>query len=228
MLVALTRERGHNTELRHLVGDRATIVETPLTTTRFRTVEGVSAEIHSSHHFGSFHSLVVSSPRADRYLDVARSAMAKDFEVFSTGVATSQILAHHGLVVSHQSMDRAVELALEISAGPVLLLGAVNGRDELSIELSRRQLISVVIECYETLPAALEDESVDRLRSADVVFIGAPSAWRCAQNLVAPNAWILVPGTTTFNEVRATHERTLVGWGRDFDAAWARIEESIL
>ncbi|HEY5302605.1 MAG TPA: uroporphyrinogen-III synthase [Acidimicrobiales bacterium] len=227
MLVALTRERGHNAGLLRLVADRATVVEIPLTTTRFRPLEDVSKEIHSSVHFGSFLSLVASSSRVARYLDVARDSMATGFHVFSTGVATSAVLAEHALVVTHQSSDSALQLADVISEGPVLLLGAVNGRDELPDELVRCHLDPVVIECYETIPADLDDESVDLLRRADVVFIGAPSAWRTAQHLVSADAWVLVPGTTTLDAVRATHERVLVGWGRAFEAAWAHVEESV-
>lgn len=227
MLVALTRERGHNVELLRLVADRATVVEIPLTTTRFRPLEDVSSEIHSSSHYGSFRSLVASSSRVACYLDVARDAMATGFQVFSTGVATSEVLAGHGLQVTHQSPDTALQLADVISEGPVLLLGAINGRDELPDELARRHLVPVAIECYETLPAVLDDESVDLFRRADVVFIGAPSAWRSGQHLVSPDAWVLVPGTTTLEVVRATHERTLVGWGRAFQSAWAHVEQSV-
>jgi hypothetical protein len=35
-----------------------------------------------------------------------------------------------------------------------------------------------------------------------------------------------VPGVTTFEAVKAEHERVLKGWGEDFDGAWERVVSS--
>jgi uroporphyrinogen-III synthase len=223
VLVALTRERGRNEELRRLVGERAEVVETPLTTTRYRPLHEVHDEVRTSRHFGLFRSLVVTSSRSERYVAVVRDALIDHYEVFSVGAHTSEVLERGGLLATRESSGTARDLAQLISEGPVLILGAVNGRDEMSRELNDRDLESVVVECYETLPAALEVDSVEHLRRADVVFIGAPSAWRVARSVVSDDAWVLVPGETTMDEVRMTHQRVLVGWGAKFDDAWQQI-----
>ena len=226
MLVALTRELGHNEELRDWVGDRAEMVEIPLTRTRFRAVHEVADELGAATRSSRFHSLVLTSARSERYLDLARSAVADDAEVFSVGPSTSEVLRRAGWSVTHEEPGRALGLAPLISLAPVLILGAVAGREELPRALRQRGLETVVVECYETVAEPLEQEDFDVVRRADVIFVGAPSAWRVIRDVVSDSAWILVPGETTRDEVRLTHSRVLIGWGRDFDAAWDHIAES--
>ncbi|HEY5120293.1 MAG TPA: hypothetical protein VII84_01835, partial [Acidimicrobiales bacterium] len=60
----------------------------------------------------------------------------------------------------------------------------------------------------------------------DVVFIGAPSAWRVARALVSSHVWVLVPGRTTLDVVKEDHERVLVGWGQEFESAWETVTAS--
>jgi uroporphyrinogen-III synthase len=223
VLVALTRERGRNEDLRRLVGERADVVETPLTMTRYRPLREVDAEVRASRHFGLFRSLVVTSSRSERYVAVLRDALIDRYEVFSVGARTSEVLERLGLTATRESSGTARDLAPFIREGPVLILGAVNGRNELVRELDDRDLGPVVLECYETLPAPLVGDSLEHLRRADVVFIGAPSAWRVASPVVSDDAWVLVPGESTLGEVRMTHQRVLVGWGEKFDDAWERI-----
>jgi uroporphyrinogen-III synthase len=225
-LVALTRERGHNEELRHLIGARADLLELPLTATHFRPLHEVDEEIHSLSHFGDFRALVVTSARCDRYVVFAKGALSAVHEVFSVGPATTTMLERSGLAVTHESSSTALDLADLITQGPVLLLVAAGGRSELSEVLARRFLHPSVVECYSTLDVTLDEQERDVLRSADVVFIGAPSAWRSARALVAARAWVLVPGTTTFDVVRDDHERVLVGWGEDFASAWQTVVSS--
>jgi hypothetical protein len=69
------------------------------------------------------------------------------------------------------------------------------------------------VACYETLPAVLSAEDERQLRAADVVLIGAPSAWQVAEGIVEARAWVAVPGATTGDEVRRSHERVIEGWG---------------
>jgi precorrin-2 methylase len=83
----------------------------------------------------------------------------------------------------------------------------------------------VLVECYETTSVELGEEAFEQLRRADVVFIGAPSAWRVARAIVTDGAWVLVPGVTTLAAVRADHERVLLGWGEDFTPAWVVITD---
>jgi len=49
-----------------------------------------------------------------------------------------------------------------------------------------------------------------------------------ARTLVPQNAWVLVPGATTLEFVRADHERVLLGWGEQFDAAWEHVGASVI
>jgi uroporphyrinogen-III synthase len=226
MLVALTRELGHNEELRDWVGDRAEMVEIPLTKTRFRAVQEVADELGAAARSSSFHSLILTSARGERYLGLARSAVDDDAEVFSVGPSTSEVLTRSGWLVTHEAPRRALDLAPLVSLGPVLILGAVAGREELPHALRERGLETVVIECYETVAEPLEQEDIDVLRRADVIFVGAPSAWRVVRDVISDGAWVLVPGETTRDEVRPTHSRVLIGWGRDFDVAWDHIAES--
>lgn len=223
MLVALTREFGRNGELRQWVGSRADVVEVPLTVTHYRPRRDVDAEIHASVYAGNFRSLVVTSARAQNYLDLAINALEAEHDVFSVGRVTTRSLERVGLHVVSESSGAAVELVASITRGPVLLLGAVGGRDELLTVLMRRDVDGVHVGCYETRRAELSDAAREQLRRADVVFIGAPSAWRAARELVAPNAWVLVPGDTTLAEVRVGHARVVRGWGDEFTSAWARI-----
>lgn len=223
MLVALTREYGRNDELRQWVGPRADVVEVPLTVTHYRPRRDVDAEIHAPPHGANFRTLVVTSTRAQFYLDLARDALGEDHEVFSVGRATTRTLERAGLKVVSESPGGAVDLATSITRGPVLLLGAVGGRDELAAVLTARFVQVVHVGCYETRRATLSDDAREQLRRADVVFIGAPSAWRAAREWVASDAWVLVPGDTTFAEVRRGHERVVRGWGEEFTSAWQRI-----
>lgn len=226
MLVALTREGGHNEELRQWVGARADVVEVPLTATSYRASEDVDADVRASGHFGRFRTLVVTSARAARYVGVARRALDEPHVVASVGGATTRSLEVAGLRVDVESTGGAKDLASSIIDGPVLLLGAVGGRDELITALRSRGLASVVVPCYSTRALTLGGEARDHLRRADVVFIGAPSAWRAAREFVDPHAWVLVPGETTFEEVRRDHERVVVGWGDAFAPAWELIDRS--
>jgi uroporphyrinogen-III synthase len=228
VLVALTRERGRNEDLRRLVARLAEVVETPLTMTTFRDPHVVGEEIRESPHFGSYCSLVVTSARTQSYVGSALEAMMNPYEVLSVGSATTEMLARERVSVTHESSGPALGLASFITRGPVLLLGAVGGRDELLADLTTRQLHPVLVECYETVPVELDDEARQRVRRADVVFIGAPSAWRVARTLVPQNAWVLVPGATTLEFVRADHERVLLGWGEQFDAAWEHVGASVI
>ena len=52
----------------------------------------------------------------------------------------------------------------------------------------------------------------ETLAGADVLFIGAPSAWDVAKAYVSKNAWVVVPGPSTGDAVRASHDRVLEGW----------------
>lgn len=226
VLVALTRESGRNEPLRRWVDSRARVVEVPLTFTRYRSVDDVANDVRTSRHFGQFHALVATSSRVEPYVDIAAESLIAGSMSYSVGARTTAMLENHGLSVSYQSTGTSVEVAPRIEQGPVLILGAVNGRHELVDLLRSRHLESHFVRCYETRPVVLDEEAVGTLRNANVVFIGAPSAWRVAREVIARDAWVLVPGRTTLNVVRSTHQRSLVGWGGDFERAWRVVIDS--
>jgi len=220
VLVVLTRELGLNDELRRWVGARADAVEIPLTTTLYRSMDIVREEVRAGSHFGDFRSLVVTSARTARYAAVCRDALGEAAKVFSVGAATTRALEREGLTVSATSTGTALELAPLITEGPVLVLGAQGGRDDLASALERDRYSPVSVECYRTRGVELDAAATATLSRADVVFIGAPSAWRVARAVVSKEAWILVPGETTRDAVASDHQRVLVGWGEEFERAW--------
>jgi uroporphyrinogen-III synthase len=222
MLVALTRERGRNDELRRLVGSLADVVELPLTTTHLRPPSEVVREA-SALGRGKYQSVVVTSTRSVGYLENLRAVLDTSVEVFSVGATTSSALEARGFRVRAQSTSGAADLARFITRDPVLILAAEGGRRELELALARAGQRCDTLVCYETRGRELSAEEARRLERCDVVFIGAPSAWRVARPHVTPSAWVLVPGTTTADEVRVDHDRVLVGWSHDFPAAWEHL-----
>ncbi len=225
MNIVLTRETGHNEQLRSLVPEDAHVVEVPLTTTDYFSVGHVDEELRASRDYGTFAALVVTSPRARDYLEVARDALSPDACVYSVGRATTRLLVGEGITVTGESSGSALELSEIIQRGPVLLLGAGVIRDELPAALHKSGLRIAHVACYETRPVALDGEAVVSLRNADVVFIGAPSAWHVAQEFIAPTTWVVVPGLTTGGEVRATHERVIEGWEPSLRDILTTLEE---
>lgn len=226
VLVALTREIGRNEELRRWVGSRAQVREIPLTSTHYRSRDNVAEEVAHASSSGGFRSLVVTSARVDRYVDVVTAALLPGALVYSVGAATTAMLRSHGLEVAYESPGTSLDLAPHVARGPVLVLGAVNGRDDVTRSLQSRALEYHLVECYETVPTVLDENAKADLGRADAVFIGAPSTWRAARELIASDAWVLVPGSTTLDEVRTTHDRVVLGWGPDFESAWRRVLDS--
>ncbi len=225
MKIVLTRETGHNEMLRPLVPDGADVVEVPLTTTRYFSVDHVDEELRANRDYAKFRALVVTSPRSKEYLGVARGALAPNAQVYSVGRATTRVLVNEGVTVTAESEGSAAELGDVIGRGPVLLLGAGVIRDELPEALHKHGLRIAHVACYETLPVALDTEATATLRLADAVFIGAPSAWHVAQEFIAPSTWVVVPGLTTGAQVRVTHERVIEGWEPSLRDILATLED---
>ncbi len=69
----------------------------------------------------------------------------------------------------------------------------------------------------------LDPAEIESLRDADVVFIGAPSAWAVAREFVRTAAWVVVPGASTGAVVRDDHPRVLEGWGPDLRTRLAEL-----
>lgn len=214
MLVLLTREEGHNDTLRDRLPARATVVEVPLTATRWRRAESVARELRADPSYGAYHHLVVTSARAVSYLPVLRTA-APAARLASVGPATTAALVAAGEVVNVESTGAAADLADVITRGPVLIAGAADGRPELAARLRARGFVVTSLGCYATEPIEVDAESAHLLARADVVLIGAPSAWAVARDHVAPSTWVVVPGATTAAAVAADHPRVIEGWGPD-------------
>jgi uroporphyrinogen-III synthase len=211
--VVLTREIGRNEALAAWLPSDAEVSEVPLTTTRYVDEEAVGDELRSSGSYGAFRALVVTSARAGRYLALARGALAPDAEVFSVGPATTRVLHERGMKVHAQATGAARDLALQVSRGPVLVLGAAAMRDELVVALGERGIDVTVIACYETVPSPPDEDGAQLLRDAQVVLIGAPWAWSVARGFIGPDTWVVVPGPTTGAAVRVQHRRVIEGWG---------------
>ncbi|MHB1251664.1 MAG: uroporphyrinogen-III synthase, partial [Acidimicrobiales bacterium] len=213
----MTRERGHNDALRALVPEGSDVVEVPLTETRYYDLAEVAASMNAWRDV-RFSTLVVTSARSAPYLEVVAPRLAPDAQVFSVGAASSRALVARGFTPSAEAEDGAAQLAPLITRGPVLLLGAKVMRGELGEALDKSALRIEHLACYETVPVTPDDAGAHALRSAQVVFVGAPSAWRTAQEFIAPSTWVVVPGATTAGEVRARHERVIEGWGPELRA----------
>ncbi len=201
----------------------AAISAVPLTTTEYFDVDAVAVALAASPFFGSFRSLVITSARSCVYAALALEASLDEVEIYSVGPTTTAALQEFGVVVRAQANGPAATLANEIGRGPVLMIGAAAMRDELAIALRAKNVDVVVVACYETRALTLSHEQRSTLSSADVVLIGAPSAWRVAQSSVGLETWVVVPGTSTGDVVRTTHERVLVGWGPTLRAQLAEL-----
>lgn len=213
MNVVVTREAGKNDPLLAWLPPEATVTEVPLTTTTYFDLDDVSVALDESPGNGKYHSLVVTSERSADYVEMALRASAPDVEIFSVGPTTTTALESRHVKVFAQGDGSADSLAPRLARGPVLLLGATSMREELGAALRAKGLEVVAIACYETVGALLEKSGKETLRDADVLFIGAPSAWAVARENVGPDTWVVVPGASTGAVVRVEHPRVIEGWG---------------
>jgi uroporphyrinogen-III synthase len=211
--VVVTREDGKNEPLMAWLPTGVTVDEVPLTTTWYFDPDDVRAALASSPAVGTFRSLVVTSERGADYVEIARHASASDVEVFVVGPATSGALRTRGIRVDAQGDGSADALAPFVTRGPVLVLGAQSMREELIAALREKGLEVETVACYETVGLALDSSAAATLRNADVVFIGAPSAWTVAREYVKGDAWVVVPGATTGATVRLDRPQVIEGWG---------------
>ena len=213
MKVVLTRERGHNERLRSWLPEGCEVAEIPVTETDYFDEAAVLEDVRSSDSFGAFATLVVTSARSARYVGSIARSLVEDADCFTVGATTSDAVATAGVRVSAQSAGAALDLAGQVTRPPVLVLGAARMRDELAEALRSRGLAVTVVPCYETRRLTLSDDQRTELTGADVVFVGAPSAWSVLADAVPRTTWVVVPGRTTAEAVGATHGRVVQGWG---------------
>lgn len=223
MKVVVTREAGWNGVLRAWLPSGTIVEEVPLTTTTYVEPEDVRAAIENFDVVERFRTLVVTSERSARYVDIALSASATDAEVCCVGTATAEALKARGVNVGVTGEGTAEDLARHISNGPVLILGAKQQRGELKSSLLAKGLEVLPVACYETIPLTLDKIDVSKVRAADVLFIGAPSAWAVARELVNPDTWVVVPGATTAAAVQRDHARVIEGWGPELAARLSEL-----
>jgi uroporphyrinogen-III synthase len=221
--IVVTREAGKNVQLMQWLPPDATVDEVPLTRTEYFEPEDVRVELATSAATGAFATLVVTSERSVGYVDLAREAFAPDVEVYSVGPRTTRALASRGVHVTAEGDGTADMLARHISKGPVLLLGAKAMRTELPTALRANGLVVTSIACYETIGVRLAPGDEQRIRDADVLLIGAPSAWAVARAFVASETWVVVPGESTAANVRSDHPRVLEGWGAQLRTRLAEL-----
>ncbi|MBW4077303.1 MAG: uroporphyrinogen-III synthase [Acidobacteria bacterium] len=223
MKVVVTRERGHNESLRALVPEGCDVAEVPLTETKYYDPAEVAAALARWRDV-DFRTWVVTSARSEPYFELVAHALGAHAQVFSVGEATTRTLIAHGVTVSGEAQGGAEELDALITKGPVLVLGAKVMRSELSEALHKRGLRIEHLACYETVALAPDSAGMAALRAAQVVFVGAPSAWRTAQEFITSSAWVVVPGATTAAAVRAQHERVIEGWGPELLATLRALD----
>jgi uroporphyrinogen-III synthase len=211
--IVVTREEGKNDALRAWLPPEAAVTEVPLTTTAYVALDDVRDTLERSLGHGTFRTLVVTSERSAGYVELALVASAPDVELYCVGPTTSSALVTRGLNVHVRGEGPAVSLAPKISRGPVLMLGATLMRDELASALRAKGLEVVKVACYETIGLTLDPSDIETVRHADVLLIGAPSAWEIACPFVNSDTWVVVPGPSTSAVVRVDHPRVIEGWG---------------
>lgn len=205
----LTREVGFNDGIRNWVPNYFDVVEVPLTTTVFRPSEVVHRELDEAVTAANPQWLVLTSRRGATALRGWR--VPAGLRVAAVGQITAQTLHDVGIDAALVGGAGAGALADDLD-GSVLVVGAAERHDELSDVLRARGRAITSVVAYETEPTDLTDENADQIRRADVLFIGAPSAWRVAAPFVAQATWVVVPGQTTSEVVSAQHTRVVVGW----------------
>jgi len=221
--IVVTREDGKNDTLMAWLPTGVTVDEVPLTTTLYFDPDDVRAVLATSTANGTFRSLVVTSERAADYVEIALHASTSDVEVFVVGPTTSSALSTRGIRVHVRGDGSADALAPHVSRGPVLVLGAQSMREELITILREKDLEVETIACYETVGLSLDSSDAATVRNADVIFIGAPSAWMVAREYVKSDAWVIVPGATTGATVRLDHPQVIEGWGPQLKARLAEL-----
>jgi uroporphyrinogen-III synthase len=222
--IVLTREAGWYAPVGNVYPDDAVVSHVPLTSTNYREIDDVELDIRSLANYGAYRALVITSARSVNYVSAARDALASDAGVFSVGPATTRMLAHHGVTVSGEADATALDLDDQIPEGPVLIIGAAVMREELRDALEARGVTVAHVACYETRPAELSEAAIELLRDADVVEIGAPSAWSVAREHVSPEALVVVPGETTAEVVRRDHERIAARRGQSLRELLASLD----
>jgi uroporphyrinogen-III synthase len=224
--VALTREEGSNDGLRGYLDESWDVVEVPATRTSYLSDEAFDASLRSLRLVTSSPWLVATSARGASYVTRAAHALGVKARVACVGEQTARAVEDHGVHVEVVGESGAAALAPYLD-GEVVIVGALERRGDLTQSLQARDVEVHEVTCYETLARELSPSEQLALGASDVVFVGAPSAWRVLRPWVSHDAAVVVPGATTANEV-GPRFTVLQGWDatlRDRLASWARPRE---
>ena len=222
MRVVLTREAGKNESLHWMIPAVAEISEVPLTQTVYFSIpafEAALVDIHDSK------AIAISSARAARFVTPALEKLG-DLPLYCVGESTAAALRECGISPRWVGAGGATELARAIPEGLVLFIGAKASREELGVEFFKRGIELQLAACYETIPAELSMNSQAVLAGAEVIFIGAPSAWAVARSFVRKECLVVTSGATTGAIVRETHDYTIDGWGEESKNLLAEMAKS--
>lgn len=225
--VVLTREEGRNGSLREYLPTGAVVTEIPATRTEYREPGEFDQSLRTLDLSGEVTWIVVTSARAAPYARRALEILGSDVRVASVGEATTRELEGLGVEVALSGDAGAAALATHLG-GTVLTIGARESHGELEELLGARDVVVRALACYETTSRELSAGERQTLRDADVVFVGAPSAWRVVGTFVNERALLVVPGDTTAHEVGGGRP-IMVGWDEtlaDRLAAWVQSRES--
>jgi uroporphyrinogen-III synthase len=193
-----------------------TVREVPVTRTTLTARDEVRKEIAASTWAGDYQTIVLSSARATPYVDVALDYAVSSPVFGAVGRVTKKSLENLGYVVAlAPEVSNARALGALVAKGPVLFVGARNPRPELEESVRAKGFEFFAATCYETTPLNLSPDEEAILKEADVIIIGAPSAWQAAKPFVSASTWVVVPGETTADEIRGEHERVRVAWGTE-------------
>ncbi|MDE3007496.1 MAG: uroporphyrinogen-III synthase [Acidobacteriota bacterium] len=224
--VALTREEGANDRLRDFLDESWDVVEVPATQTSYLSDDVFDASLHALDLATDTPWLVATSARGARYVARAVRTLKVTPRVACVGARTAQAVEALSTHVDLVGEAGAAALAPFLD-GEVVIVGALERRDELAQLLRSRDVKVVDVTCYETVARELSPSEQLALGASDVVFVGAPSAWRVLRPWVAHDTLVVVPGATTAEEVGARYE-VLQGWDdalRGRLASWARRRE---
>jgi uroporphyrinogen-III synthase len=182
------------------------VSEVPATRTRVLPVEEIEAQ-----------AAACGTPAAWWIVTSARcvpgvAAVGEAPRIAAVGEKTATALREAGYTVTLMAPHGAASLAPMIAEGPVWLLGAAE-KMWTGDELRERGLEVCDIALYVTEPLTLSKSDQQIIHEADVVVVGAPSAWRVLRESVAPSAIVLVPGASTASLV--DHGHIVVGWDGD-------------
>ena len=226
MRVVLTREATLNDALRVYLPEAVNVVEVPATTTNFRDVDTFCDALRAVLVETTPTWLVLTSARAAPYGARAVALLGADLRVACVGAATARAVRDAGVQVDLEGRSGARELATLLD-GVVLVVGAFEPFGELEAYLGERAITNLSVPCYETVARQLSPSEQLAIASANIIFVGAPSAWRVVEPWLVDTALVVVPGATTAAQVGARFE-VMEGWNYQLASrlrAWITARE---